>query len=413
MWMRHRLLAIYTSIVEEMSSKYTFYVPVATLVAKVDLVHSYSKVSFRYNYHRPEMVPSEKGDENSFIQAKEIRHPIIERIIDGAYVTNDIALGSNVNKKESQTNGMCLFGLNSSGKSSLAKAIGLNVVMAQAGCYTPSKMSYRPYKKIITRLSGNDNLFKGKSSFEVEMEELRTILRQADANTLVIGDELTRGSETNSGMAITSSTLLHLIERKSSFLFATHMHELLKLSFIRNIPEDVLKICHLSVKYDEEIDSLIYDRKLNDGSGSSLYGLMVAKSLGLPKEFIDRANEMLLEITGQNKNIVEPKRSRYNGKVYVDSCSLCNKTKAETELQTHHIIEQSKAIDNIVQKIEIISGDNVSVGKMHKNSKDNLIVLCRDCHTNLHSQGMELETLTVPHGKIIRMRPDVPMSSVA
>jgi len=408
MWMRTHLYSIYDSIIKEMSSKYTFYVAVATLVGKVDLIHSYAKVSFRNNYHRPEIVPASEDDENSFIQAKEIRHPIIERIIDGAYVTNDISLGSGGKDQNStQTNGMCLFGINAAGKSSLSKAIGLNVIMAQAGCYTPSQMRYRPYKKIITRLSGGDNLFKGQSSFEIEMAELRTILRQADGNTLVIGDELSKGSESNSGMAITSSTLLWLIERKTSFIFATHMHELLKLSFIRNIPENTLRICHLSVSYNEEMDSLIYDRKLKDGSGSSLYGLMVAKSLGLPVEFINQANEMLLEITNQNKEIVVPKRSRYNGKVYVDSCAICGKNKSEVELHTHHIIEQSKSIDNNVRKIS----DNIIIGTMQKNSKDNLIVLCRDCHNHLHSQGIELETVSTPQGKLIRLKSESPIPS--
>ena len=404
MWMRHQLLAIYTSIIEEMSSKYTFYVPVAALVAKVDLVHSYSKVSYRYNYHRPEIVLSEKDDENSFIQAKELRHPIIERIIDGAYVTNDISLGSGGKEKDpSQTNGILLYGINTAGKSSLAKALALNIIMAQAGCYTPSIMRYRPYRKIITRISGADNIFKGESSFAIEMTELRTILRQADSNSLVVGDELAAGTESDSATAITASTVLSLIERNATFLFATHMHELLKLSYINTIPEDVLRICHLSIFYDDTTDSLIYDRKINNGSGSSLYGLMVAKSLGLPVDFINKANEMLLEITNQNKDIVVPKRSRYNGKIYVDSCAICNKSGAEVELHTHHIIEQSKAVNNIVQKMD----DNINMGKMHKNAKDNLIILCHDCHTSLHAQGMELETLTVPNGKIVRMRPDV------
>ena len=410
MWMRQRILSVYESVIEEMANKYTFYVAVATFVAKVDLVHSYSKVSYRYHYHCPEIVPPEKDGDVSFIQVREIRHPIIERIIDGAYVTNDIALGSNTSNENKQgddleqSNGILLFGINTAGKSSLAKALGLNVIMAQAGCYTPSRMRYRPYKKIITRLSGSDNIFKGESSFAVEMTELRTILRQADSNTLVIGDELCKGSETHSGMAITGSAILWLIERKCSFLFATHMHELLNLSYINNIPPEILRICHLSICYNDDTDSLIYDRKIKPGSGSSLYGLMVAKSLGLPVDFINKANEMLLEITKQNKEVLVPKRSRYNGKVYVDSCVICGKTKLDTELQTHHIIEQSTAINNIVTKTFTVNGQSSKLGTMHKNSKDNLIVLCRTCHADLHSSGKELEALTGSQGEIIRVK---------
>lgn len=399
MWMRQRLLTIYESIIEEMASKYTFYVAVATFVAKVDLIHSYSKVSYRYNYHRPEIVLPEKDDENSFIQAKEIRHPIIERIIDGAYVTNDISLGSGGKEKDDakitrQTNGVLFYGVNSTGKSSIVKAIGLNIIMAQAGCYTPSIMRYRPYSKIITRLSGTDNIFKGQSSFAVEMEELRTIIRQADHKTLCLGDELCRGTDNGSGMGITGACISWLVERKATFMFATHMHELLKLSCMQTLPREAIKICHLSVTYDEAKDILIYDRKIKDGSGSPTYGIMVAKSIGLPIEFINKANEILLELNQQNNNIIAPKKSRYNGKIYVDSCAICAQTAAQTELQTHHIMEQKDADERGL------------INNTHKNVKNNLIVLCRNCHINLHRDNIELETVDTNVGKIVRVKPD-------
>jgi len=208
-------------------------------------------------------------------------------------------------------------------------------------------------------------------------------------------------------MGLTGSAISWLINKQSTFIFATHMHDLLKLSYIENLPEKSLKICHLSVTYDESQDVLIYDRKLREGPGASSYGITVAKSLGLPSEFIDTANEILLEITGKNKYIIDPKRSRYNNEVYVDSCVMCHKNKLQTELNNHHIIEQSKAIDNIVSKIESVNGIDINYGSMHKNSKDNLITLCKSCHANLHSSGMELETLIVPQGKIIRIKPDI------
>lgn len=389
LWMRNRLYQIYDAIINEMVTKYTFYVPVASSIAKLDLIHSYAKVSYQNNYYRPEFI---EGDD-SVIQVKELRHPIIERIIDGVYVTNDVSLGPDMN-----SNGMLLFGINTAGKSSMAKALGVNIIMAQAGCYTASKLKYRPYKKIITRLTGGDNLLKGESSFEVEMSELRTILRQSDNNTLAIGDEIASGTESNSATAITGSAIKQLLKKNTTFIFATHMHELLKLSSIKNIPTDKLRICHLAINYDESSKTLLYDRKLKDGAGSSSYGLMVTKSLGLPDVFIEDANDLLLELTKKNKEILPTKKSRYNAKVYMDECVKCGKNSNEIELHTHHIIEQVHAVDSIVKKIN----DNGVVGSMHKNKKGNLIVLCKICHMLLHSNKQELETVQSPNGIQVR-----------
>ena len=261
--------------------------------------------------------------------------------------------------------------------------------MAQAGCYTASKLRYKPYNRLITRLSGDDNIFKGQSSFAVEMTELRTILRQSGPSTLVIGDELSSGSESRSGMAIVTSAILSLIEKKATFIFATHMHELLNLSYINNIPKEILAISHLSINYDEKSKILIYDRKLRDGTGLSTYGIMVAKSLGLPDDFIDKANEILLEVNDQNMEIVPTKHTKYNSDVYMDSCLICKKTGHQVQLHTHHLEHQSEA------------DEKGYIGNMHKNVKDNLVVLCVDCHTDLHATNKDLKRIDTSIGKLV------------
>ena len=404
MWMRQRLLAIYHSIVEEMRTKYTFYVPIANLIAKLDVVHAYAKAKQVNNYHRPEIVDDR---DHSFIEARDIRHPIIEQIIDGAYVTNDVFLGYG---NEIRSNGYAIYGVNQTGKSSLVKNVGAIVMMAQAGAPVPGRVRLSPYSKIITRISDGDNLFQGQSSFAVEMTECRTILRQCDANTLVIGDEIAHGTETNSGLAITAGMIISLAESGASFMFATHMHDLLKISHIRNLTREKLRVSHLAIELDELTDNLIYNRKLRDGSGPSTYGLMVARYLGLPEKFLNIAHDVLLEITGTNKEIVDTKPSRYNPNVYMHECANCHRNKAQTELHTHHIIEQKYADAKgvVTKKVQFEDGTELPVGIMHKNAKDNLMTLCRDCHIDLHRKHLECEMLDTPNGKIIRLKPDNP-----
>jgi DNA mismatch repair protein MutS len=310
---------------------------------------------------------------------------------DAEYKTNDISLGKS-------PRGRVLYGFNGIGKSVLTKAIGLNVILAQAGCFTPSQMTYKPYSKIVTRLSGEDNLFKGQSSFIVEMTELRTILRNKDGNTLVLGDELCRGTETMSGTGLTVATILSLLEANTSFIFSTHMHHLPSLNQIKAIPGDVLEICHLTASYDETSRTLVYDRVLKEGQGKSIYGLEVAKSLNIDKDFIDVANTVRREMSDMNKEFFSTKKSRYNSKVYMDSCSVCGETKASYSvsriasnpvLHTHHIKEQEHA------------DAKGFIEHMPKNKKGNLLVVCSDCHTRIHKDKLMVTVSQTPTGDVV------------
>jgi len=204
-------------------------------------------------------------------------------------------------------------------------------------------------------------------------------------------------------MAITSSAILSLIESKTSFIFATHMHELLDISPIKALAPNTLRVCHLSISYDEDTKNLIYDRKLRAGPGLSTYGLMVAKSLELPSEFIDRASIILHEIMGHSNTILSTKQSRYNSEVYVDKCANCNRQ--DVQLHTHHIIEQ-KLADNkqLVKKVIVANGQAIDIGFLHKNAKDNLIILCHTCHEKLHRAKQQLETVSIGNGTLVRLK---------
>ena len=272
-------------------------------IAEVDLTVSNIKTSKKYNYTCPKIVKT-KDDEN-FLELIDLRHPIIEANEDrGVYVTNDIVLGelnlvskeyeeniivknSNpINLQSNKMHGVLLFGINSSGKSSLMKAIGISVILAQAGFFVPCKsMRFSIFDSIFTRISGADNISKGLSSFAVEMMDLKNIFNRASKKSLILGDEISHSTETLSGLSIVASAILKLARLESLFVFATHLHQLPQIPEIEKLKNIIC--LHLSVMYKDDEDKLIFDRKLAFGSGSSIYGLEFAKSLHIDKEFLN------------------------------------------------------------------------------------------------------------------------------
>ena len=367
-----RLYQIYIDIIAKMGNDYIYHVSISETVSKIDYIKTNAQNSILYGYNKPVIDSTEEI--GSFLSIRKGRHPIIERIISSEYVNNDLNLG------ESNSNlGILLYGINSSGKSSLTKSIGLIIVMAQAGMFVPAELRYKPYRQITTRLSGNDDIFKGMSSFVVEMTELRNILKNANSTTLVLGDELCRGTESISGTSLTIATIEQLVNSKSSFVFSTHMHHLPSHPIIKNLSEKDLRLCHLSTYYDEKIGDLVYDRKIEEGPGNSVYGLEVCKSLSMDPKFIGRAKEIRRNLSG-NDSILDPKKSRYNKLVYTDKCSMCGyKSDSENRgVDTHHIKEQNMA------------DGNGMIETFHKNSSFNLVPLCSSCHHRIHDDNIKL-----------------------
>ena len=346
-------------------------------LVRTDIAANNAKNAFDYRYKRPiisfkecdeqceEYEEYEECDgeerESSFVNMKNMRHPLIERIQDELeYVGNDVK----INKE-----GILLYGINASGKSSFMKAVGLNIIMAQSGMFVAAEnMVYYPYKRIFTRISGMDNIYKGMSSFTVEMTELRNILQRCNKYSLVIGDEICCGTESISGIAIVSAGIDTLINKGTSFIFATHLHELTKMSCIKeHINNNNLFVKHIKIDIGKN-NEIIYNRKIQDGQGSNMYGLEVCKSLDMPLDFLKKAEIFRKEFTNIDKDLIKTKKSHFNKKKNVDKCEICY----EAAVETHHIKYQETA------------DDNGFIGSSHKNSKHNLASLCKECHNKEH-----------------------------
>jgi len=329
----------------------------------IDINACNAKNSFEFCYYKPQI---DLTTDNSYIHAENLRHPIIERLInDVEYIGNDIELNQN---------GMLLYGINASGKSSFMKAVGLSIIMAQAGMYVPAvNFNFCPYNHIMTRICGNDNIYKGMSSFVVEMTELRNIIQRADKNSLIIGDEICSGTEAISGICIVSSAINELLNKKASFIFTSHLHELPTINLIKDRKE--LKIYHMHIEITTD-NKIIYERKLKEGQGSNIYGIEVCKSLDMPIDFMTNAEKIRKELLGINEKLLETKKSNYNSCLFMDICQICKKNKSE---DTHHINYQS------------FSNENGFFENFHKNNKHNLVNICRECHDKEHSGKINIE----------------------
>ena len=344
-------------------------------IANIDVAISNAKCTKNMNLSRP-MI-----EEGNFYEAIALRHPIIEANSErGIYVPNDLFLGENNSTQHNHITlnasdgedvlGVLLYGINSSGKSSLMKSIGLSVVLAQAGFFVPAvELRFGLYNKLFTRIVSQDNLYKGLSTFAVEMLELKNIFNRADERSLVLGDEISQGTETESALAIVSSAILKLISLKSTFIFATHLHQLGSIPQLRDLKH--LIFLHLGIKYDETNDTLIYNRVLQLGRGDSLYGLEFAKSLHMDREFLQMAQNIRenLDHSGSEvKKLSKQKNSKYNKDLFLTKCALCD---ANVE-DVHHIAEQREA------------NEDGHIDHFHKNHKYNLIPLCKKHHTLVH-----------------------------
>lgn len=363
---------VFSIFLDEFKNYHDDYINITKFAANIDILQNKVYIAKNNNYNRPIL----KDTENSFVNIKGLRHPIIEKInLDELYVKNDI----NLNKERY---GMLLFGTNAVGKTSFMKAIGISIIMAQSGLYVPCDyLELCPYKQMFTRILNNDNMFKGLSTFAVEMSELRVILQRADKNSIVLGDELCSGTEYESASSIFVSGIQWLENKQSTFIFATHLHNIVSFDEIINMKN--VSCNHMSVYYDSYNDTLVYDRKLKDGSGDSIYGLEVCKSLHLPYDFLENAYEIRNKYMNKNNNLLTNNISRYNSKKILSTCEICN-INPGTEI--HHLIPQRNANE-----------DNY-IDHFHKNHVANLTSICENCHNKIHKDNYELKKIKTTKG---------------
>ncbi len=276
-----RIINLEYNLFIEIRDKCKEYIPelqrTAKVISEIDVLSSFALVSEKYNYIRPIITT---GNE---IKVLNSRHPVVERVLKGEeYVPNDIVMDNN-------TDILLITGPNMAGKSTYMRQLGIIAIMAQIGCFVPAEEATLPiFDKIFTRIGASDDLVSGESTFMVEMMEASRAIKYATRNSLILFDELGRGTATFDGMSLAQAILEYVANKiKCKTLFSTHYHELTDME--KTIPN--LKNKHVSAV--EENSNITFLHKVKDGSVDKSYGINVAKLAGLPDEVIDRASGIL------------------------------------------------------------------------------------------------------------------------
>ncbi len=249
---------------------------IAKIISEIDVLSTFSIICSKYNYVRPII------NDDNVVNIIESRHPVVEAFIKEEYVPNDIVMDEN-------TNILLITGPNMAGKSTYMRQLGIIVIMAQIGSFIPAKSGTLPiFDKIFTRIGASDDLVSGESTFMVEMTEAGNAITNATRKSLILFDELGRGTATFDGMSLAQAILEYIHNNIScKTLFSTHYHELTDLE--KTLPN--LKNKHVSAK--EENGNITFLHKVLDGSVDKSYGINVARLANLPSEVIDRADEIL------------------------------------------------------------------------------------------------------------------------
>ena len=268
---------IFISIKEEIKKSISKLQTVSSKIAYYDCIQSFAKIAEDYNFIKPTI------NNDNIVEIIGGRHPVVESVIESEYIDNDILM-------DKDTNILIITGPNMSGKSTYMREFGIIAILNQIGSYVPAKKCNIPiFDKIFTRIGASDDLVGGESTFMVEMKESANAIKNATSKSLILFDELGRGTSTYDGMSLAGAIIEYINENiKCKTLFSTHYHELTemenKYSGIKNV----------HVKALEEEGNITFLHKVLPGSVDKSYGINVAKLADLPNNIIDRANELLV-----------------------------------------------------------------------------------------------------------------------
>ena len=289
----------------------------ARVISEVDMLQSFSVVTDAYKFVRPELV------EDKTLRLIECRHPVVEQVMKDKYIPNDIVM-------DKTTDILLITGPNMAGKSTYMRQCAITIIMAQMGCFVPCKSATMPiFDKIFTRIGASDDLVSGESTFMVEMKEANTAIQEATENSLILFDELGRGTATYDGMSLAQAILEYIHDKiKAKTMFSTHYHELTVLE------KDLKHLKNVHVSAIEEHGTITFLHKVKQGAVDKSYGIHVAGLAHLPESLIKRADEIL--------NVYEHKNRK---KETFTQTSLFELTEEEIEPKKNEVEEKIKEIN--------------------------------------------------------------------
>ncbi|MCI8446664.1 MAG: DNA mismatch repair protein MutS [Bacilli bacterium] len=309
----------------EIRDKIKEYIPrlqqVSKVISEIDVLQSFTTVSEENNYIRPTLT------DEQVIEIYDDRHPVVEKVIDGEYVPNDIIM-------DKKTDILLITGPNMAGKSTYMRQLAITVIMAQIGCFVPASKAMIPiFDHIFTRIGASDDLVSGESTFMVEMTEANNAISNATEKSLILFDELGRGTATFDGMSLAQAIIEYIHDNiHAKTLFSTHYHELTDLE--KNLKH--LKNIHVSAH--EEEGNITFLHKIKEGSVDKSYGIHVAKLANLPDSLIKRADQIL--------SVYENKEKKRDIKIQEslpldELVAVPQKSKVEEELEKLNIVEMT------------------------------------------------------------------------
>jgi DNA mismatch repair protein MutS len=356
------LCTLFSSILKRLSAQ----------VAQTDTLVSRRVLEGVSGFNRATIVGS--GTDGSFVSGKGVKHPIVNHLT--TYVGNDVSLNE-------QANGVVVYGLNGAGKSTYGKSVALNIILAQSGFpVCADEFTLKPFTQLFARINCDDNLYDGQSSFQVEINELNTILMFSDDRSFIIADELCKGTEHSSAIALVTSTIIDLLSKNVKFIFASHLHEIQRFVATHSEYAHKMRCKHMSSHFDHTLQTIIYDRTLADGSGDDLYGVEVAKYMMARHcpSVIYNAFKIRKQYEREPTTTIGAK-CRYNAKKHKTQCERCSRSDG---LDTHHIVPQKEFNQHEKHKMNHVS---------------NLMTLCKPCHVEHHNGRWNIVSMDTPNGK--------------